>query len=226
MDAPRITDWMSAIGTVVAALVAAPAAVYAALYTKRAAEEAAKAAAAAVDQVKELRAPRMPKAVLKIRVTDLFDAEHEVKYGYGGHQFRSGPSVVLDVWNVSEPTIMVMRVTVRVSDAPQERVSPQRPQLLVESGKVLSFNVGHRILSQVAARESKDLSDVPDGATAETQFSVDFFSVDGEQSIQVNHKFRFSVSEKELLTWSEDDLLRDARDGPVANPSTTPEPAE
>jgi len=54
MAAPQITDWMSAIGTMVAVLVAAPAAVYAAIHTRRAADAAAKAAKEAANQVRVL----------------------------------------------------------------------------------------------------------------------------------------------------------------------------
>src|ERR1035441_7080249 len=141
MDAPRLTDWLSAVGTVVVALVAAPAAVYAAIYTRRAADAAAKAATEAANQVRELRVLRESRAALKLRVPGPFDFDRYIQYGRGDHQYRSGPPVYLDVWNVSGPTIMVMEVTVRVNDSPDKeglRISPMAPQLLVESGKVLS----------------------------------------------------------------------------------------
>ena len=142
---PSITDWM----TVVAALVAAAAAMYAAIYTKRAAEAGAKAATEAANQVRELRVLREPRAVLVFRIPDQLTGEHQIKYGRGNNQYRSGTPVYLDVWNVSGPTIMVMEVAVKVNNTQEDEKGLSSdaltPQLLVESGKVVSIvEVGNR----------------------------------------------------------------------------------
>lgn len=204
MDAPRMTDWMSAIGTLIAALVAAPAAVYAAIHTRRAADASAKAAEEAANQVRELQILREPRAVLKIRVPDQFIEETYVKYGKGNYQYRSGPPVYVDVWNVSGPTIMVMDVIVVVDGAPpNDEEEAIKPQLLVESGKVLPISIGHRLLRLVAIRESQAGINFPDKTKAEAQFTVGYYSVDGERSVKVGCKFQFRVTEEHLIAWIE-----------------------
>src|ERR1700722_12011468 len=140
METPSTTDWMSACAAVFAALVAAPAAVYAAIHTRRAADAGANAASEAARQVRELQILREPKAELAFRVPDQLTGEHQIKYGRGNNQYRTGTPVFLDIWNVGGPTIMVMEVAVQVDDLVEhgER-NAQTPQLLVESGKVLSI---------------------------------------------------------------------------------------
>jgi hypothetical protein len=202
---PQITDWMSAIGTVVAASVAAPAAVYAALYTRRAADAAAKAAFEAANQVRELQILREPRAVLKVRVPEPFDVGHYIKYGSGDCRYKSGPPIYLDVWNVSGPTIMVMRVTMRVNDSPDKeglRLGRMEPQLLVESGKVVSINVAYQLLSRVSP-ESDKFIEFPDLTRAEARFTVRYFSSDGERSVETDAKFQFRVTEEYIVTWVE-----------------------
>jgi hypothetical protein len=201
MGAPQITDWMSAIGTLVVALVAAPAAVYAAIYTRRAAAAAAKAAAEAANQVRELQILREPKAVLKIRVPEQFDIEGYVKYGRGNHKFRSGPPVYLDVWNVSNPTIMVMEVTVEVTGSPDREQLPLTPQLLLESGKVLSINVAYELMRRISSGEG--MFEFPDLTEAEARFRVKYFSLDGERFVETHSKFQFRVGEEHIVTWVE-----------------------
>jgi hypothetical protein len=194
---------MSAIGTVVAALVAAPAAVYAAIHTRRAADAAASAAIEAANQVKELQLQREPKAVLKLRVPDPFNVEGYIKYGRNEHSFRSGPPVYLDVWNISGPTIMVMEATVAVIHSPDNegvRFGPLTPQLLVESGKVLSINIAYQLLGVVSPK-SGTIIDFPDLTTAEARFAVKYFSLDGQRSIETQAKLHFRVNEEHLVTW-------------------------
>jgi len=196
---------MSAIGTVVAALVAAPAAVYAALYTRRAADAAARAALEAANQVRELQVLREPKAVLKVRVPDPLDIEHYIKCGRGDHTYRSGPPVCLDVWNVSGPTIMVMAVTVTVNDSPDKeglRLGRLEPQLLVESGKVVSINVGYELMARVSPG-SEEFIEFPDLTRAEARFAVKYFSSDGERFVETHAKFQFRVTKEQIVTWVE-----------------------
>jgi hypothetical protein len=205
MDGPRLTDWLSAIGTVVVALVAAPAAVCAAIHTRRAADAAARAATEAANQVRELRVLREPKAVLKLRVPNRLDIERYLQYGRGNDQYRSGPPVYLDVWNVSGPTIMVMEVTVSVNDSPDKkglRISPLAPQLLVESGKVLSIDVAHQLMFRVSPA-SEEFIDFPDLTTAKARFTVKYFSLDGERSVETLAKFQFRVTDEHIVPWLE-----------------------
>src|ERR1035441_8578969 len=202
MDGPRLTDWLSAIGTVVVALVAAPSAVCPAIPTRRAADAAARAATEAANQVRELRVLREPKAVLKLRVPNRLDIERYLQYGRGNDQYRSGPPVYLDVWNVSGPTIMVMEVCVIVNDSPdRERLRILTPQVLVESGKVASINVAYQLMRRVS---EGDLIDFPDLTTAEAHFKVKYFSSDGERMVETRSTFQFRVSEENLVTWVEE----------------------
>ena len=147
---------------------------------------------------------REPKAVLKVRVPEPFDIEHYIKYGRGGDQYRSGPPVYLDVWNVSGPTIMVMEATVGVSDLPDKEdpcmATPLTPQLLVESGKVVSINVAYQLMRPVSPGS---FIDFPDLTTAKARFTVKYFSLDGERSVETDAKFQFRVSEEHLIAWVE-----------------------
>jgi|HubBroStandDraft_6_1064221.scaffolds.fasta_scaffold61249_3 hypothetical protein len=198
----KLTDWLSAIGTLLAALVAAPAAVYAAIYTKRAAVAAAKAAEEAASQVKEIQLAREPRAVLKVRIPDPYLNEHFVSYGRGNGQYRTGPPVFLDIWNVGTPTIMVMTVTVRMENASADDDDmAHKPQLLVEAGKVTSINIGHRLLRLVALREQQEAINFPDGTSAEARFAVVYFSVGGERLVESHCSFSFRVHEDLLITW-------------------------
>lgn len=202
MDGVRITDWVSAIGTVVAALVAAPAAVYAAIHTRRAADASARAATEAANQVRELQVLREPKAALKVRVPEPFDILHYQKYGSGYQQYRTGPPVYLDIWNVSSPTLMVMEIKVRVNDSPDKeglRVAPLAPQLLVESGKVASIDVAYQLMGRVSPG-TEGLIEFPDGTTAKARFTVKYFSSNGEQSIETDAKFQFCVTQDHIFT--------------------------
>ena len=205
MDAVKITDWMSAIGTVIAAFVAAPAAVYAAIHTRRAADASAKAAEEAAQQVRELRIAREPRAVLKVRVPDPFTGEHDIKFGRGEDRYRSGPPVYVDVWNVSGPTLMVMEVSTSVNGESPDPITVGMgrltPQLLVESGKVASINVAYQLYARVSPRSEGTFCDFPDLTTAEASFKVDYFSINGEQSIETHCKFQFRVNEEHLVAW-------------------------
>jgi len=207
MDPPNTTDLMSAIGTVVAAvaaLVAAPAAVYDAIQTRRAADASARAATEAANQAREIQVLREPRAVIKLRVPDPFGVENYIKFGRGNNQFRSGPPVCLDVWNGSGPTIMVMEVSVKVSDSPNQEglsiVPTLTPQLLVESGKVASINVAYQLLSRVSSGE---FIDFPDLTEASAHFSIKYFSSDGERSVEIRSRFKFRVSEEHVVAWIE-----------------------
>jgi hypothetical protein len=156
------------------------------------------------DQLRELRTAREPKAVLNARVPQI--NVEDIRYGRGHNQFRSGPPIYLDVWNVSGPTIMVTQVTVRVKDArPKERVrfAPLQPQRLVESDKVASINVGYHLMHLVSP-ESEECIDFPDQATAEARFTVDYFSLRGEGFIEACGKFRFVVTEESIVTMIEE----------------------
>jgi len=202
MDAPQITDWMSGVGTIFAALVAAPAAVYAAIYTKRAAEAGARAAAEAANQVRELQAQREPRATLKLRVPEPFNYNQYIQYGRGNDSYRSGPPVYLDVWNVSGPTLMVMEVTVRVKERPEGKVrfGPLTPQLIVESGKVASVNVAYQLMGPITPA-SEEFINFPDGTTAEAIFKVQYFSTGGDHFVETDCQFQFRVTEKNIITW-------------------------
>jgi hypothetical protein len=198
----KITDWLSAIATVVAALVAAPAAVYAAIYTRRAADAAARAAAEAANQVKELRVLRTPSAVLKLRVPT-FDVESYVKFGRGDHRYRSGPPIFLDVWNVSGPTIMVMEIAVRLDDAPDPeglRMVPLAPQVLVKTGEVASTNVAYQLMHR-ASPAASGFIDFPDSTLVKACFTVKYFSLDGEETLQAQGAFQFRVTEEHIVSW-------------------------
>src|SRR5271166_1508683 len=138
MPNPGLTDWMSAVGTVMAAL----AAVFAAIYAKRAAEAGAKAATEAANQVSELRVLREPRAALVFRVPDQLTGEDQVKHGRGDYTYRTGTPVYLDVWNVGGATIMVMEVAAIVEGSSAHKKSNTlTPQLLIEPGKMVSINV-------------------------------------------------------------------------------------
>ena len=79
------------------------------------------------------------------------------------------------------------------------------PQALVESGKVATINVGYQLLFGVASRESREMVDFPDKTTAEAHFKVDYFSADGERSVETNCRFQFRVTNEHVVTWIEDD---------------------
>ena len=107
----------------------------------------------------------------------------------------------LDVWNVSGPTIMVMRVTVKVNNsAPTKGVwfLPLTPQVLVESGKVASINVGYHLMYLIS--RSEEGIDFPDQTTADANFTVDYFSQGGERSIAARCNFLFRVTEDFINT--------------------------
>jgi|SRR5271166_5529143 len=207
MGSPSITDWMSAIATVVAALVAAPAAAYAAFHTRRAADAGARAATEAANQVRELRVLREPKAVLTLRVPEQLTGENQVLYGRGNGRYRSGPPVYLDVWNVSGPTIMVMEVAVRVNDVPPDKdgLDKLTPQLLVESGRVASINVAYKLLGGVSSGLGEELVNFPNGTAATARFTVKYFSVGGSRVVETDCDLRFLVTEDNILTFTNPD---------------------
>jgi hypothetical protein len=157
------------------------------------------------EQLRELQTAREPRAVLKLRVPEAFDVERYIKYGRGDRRYRSGPPLYLDVWNVSGPTIMVMEVTVSVNDTPDKeglRIAPLAPQLLVESGKVVSINVAYQLMFRVAPG-SGEFIDFPDMTRAAARFTVKYFSLSGERSVEIRSKFHFRVSEEHIVTWVE-----------------------
>jgi hypothetical protein len=196
---------MSSIATTIAALIAAPAAVYAAVHTRRAADAGAKAATEAANQVRELRVLREPKAVLMLRIPDQLTGQHQIKYGRGSGQYRSGTPVYLDVWNVSGPTIMVMEVSVKTNDAEVGeglRSDIMTPQLLVESGKAGSINVAYQLMGQASSRSREEFINFPNGTTATARFLVKYFSVDGERVVETDCDFRFCVTEDNIFTFT------------------------
>jgi hypothetical protein len=103
---------------------------------------------------------------------------------------------------------MVMRVTVRVNaSAPQETLllhEPLTPQVLVESGKVASINVGYYLMRLVSPKADQFV-DFPDKTTVKAHFMVAYFSLRGEQSIQAHYKCQFRVSEEHINTWLEEE---------------------
>jgi hypothetical protein len=208
MNTPSVTDWISSLATLVAALVAAPAAVFAAIYTKRAAEAGAKAATEAANQVRELQVLRAPKALIVLRVPNQLTGEDQINYGRGNYQYRSGTPVYLDVWNVSSPTIMAMQVVVaviKVNGTEGSQNETLTPQLLVESGKVLSINVAYCLMHQVSSFGQQDFINMPNGTTATARFTVKYISVDGERVVEADCAFRFCVTEGNIFTFASDD---------------------
>ncbi len=199
------------MGTVVTALIAAPAAVYAAFHTRRAADAAAKAATEAANQVKELKVLRAPNAAVTLRVPDQLTGEHQIRYGRGGSQYRSGSPVYLDVWNVGGPTIMVMEVIVNLDGYTRPDGIPDNvltPQLLVESGKVASINIAYQLMSQVSSAANEEFINIPSGTTASAKFAVKYFSVGGETLIEAACDFRFIVTDDQILTYTGDSVHR------------------
>lgn len=148
MPDPGITDWIGSVGTVLAAA----AACVATFYTRRAAKASAEAAMEAAKQVRELQLSRAPQAEVVFRVPDQLTGQNQILFGRGNNEYRSGTPVYLDIWNVSNPTIMVMEVTGLVDGAlPKEKerwTNTLTPQALVESGKVHSVNVAYLLMSQ------------------------------------------------------------------------------
>jgi hypothetical protein len=206
---PNVTDWMSAIATLVAALAAAAAA----LYTKRAAEAGAKAASEAARQVSELQALREPKALVVFRVPDQFTGENQVKYGKGNYEYRSGTPVFLDVWNVSSPTIMVMEVAIKVKDVldKEERwTDTLTPQRIIKFGDMGSFNVAYQLMHKVSSRANRELMDIPDGSAASARFVVKYVSAGGERVVEADCRFRFAVTEDQIFTFTSDQGLTGA----------------
>jgi hypothetical protein len=100
---------------------------------------------------------------------------------------------------------MVMEVTVSVNDSPDKkglRISPLAPQLLVESGKVLSIDVAHQLMFRVSPA-SEEFIDFPDLTTAKARFTVKYFSLDGERSVETLAKFQFRVTDEHIVPWLE-----------------------
>jgi hypothetical protein len=205
MGTPSVTDWISSLATLVAALIAAPAAVFAAIYTKRAAEAGAEAATEAANQVRELQIQREPRAMLLLRVPDQLTGEHQINYGRGNHQYRTGTPVYLDIWNVSGPTLMIVEVAIaviKVNEADGSQNETLAPQLLVESGKVLSTNVAYPLMRQVSSITNQDSLDIPNGTAAIARFTVKYISVDGERVVAADCVFRFCVTEDNIFTFT------------------------
>ena len=76
------------------------------------------------------------------------------------------------------------------------------PQVLVESGKVAPINVAYvlmRLISPVHGY-SDELLTFPDQTMAEAHFTVDYFSLKGEQSAQAHYKFQFYVTDDYINT--------------------------
>ncbi len=145
------------------------------------------------NQLRELQSAREPKAILNVRVPEL--GLDEVQYGRGNQQYRSGSPIYLDVWNISGPTIMVARVQVRVNDSP--KFGTLSPQVLVESGKVASINMGYEILRFLSV--SAGLCDLPpDDTFAKAHFTVDYFSLAGTRTAQTQCKLSFFVTKEHI----------------------------
>jgi hypothetical protein len=200
MPNPGPTDWMSAVGTVTAAL----AAVFAAVYAKRAAEAGAKAATEAANQVGELRVLREPRAALVFRVPDQLTGETQVKYGRGDYTYRTGTPVYLDVWNVGGATIMVMEVAVVVDgSAADKRFNTLTPQLLIEPGKMVSINVAYTVMGQLSDTETLGMN-FTKGTRAKARFTVKYFSAGGVRVVETDCMFSFCVTEDAIYTFTGD----------------------
>jgi hypothetical protein len=118
--------------------------------------------------------------------------------------------VLLDIWNVSGPTIMVMEIATRVNDEPTDRealgLTSLTPQLLVESGKVASVNVAWQLMRRVSPG-SEGLIDFPDLTTADAHFRVSYFSLSGERFVETRCRFQFRVTEDNIIAWIVDEKL-------------------
>jgi hypothetical protein len=157
------------------------------------------------DQLIELRSAGEPQATLNIRVP--FPESQDVNYGRGNDQFRKGPPIFLDVWNVGGPTIMVTRVTVRVNGCPSD--GSLTPQLLVESGKVASINVAYEVIRTIS--KSKPYLDLPDDYTqARADFTVEYFSKGGTRPIRTQGDLWFFTSDNYIMISTDDPSQRQA----------------
>jgi hypothetical protein len=151
------------------------------------------------DQLIELRSAQEPQAALSVRIPP--PESQDINYGRGNNQFRKGPPIFLDVWNVGGPTIMVTRVTVKVNCCPGD--GSLTPQVIVESGKVASVNVAYEVVRTIST--SKPHLDLPDDYTqARADFTVEYFSKGGTRSIRTQSDLWFFTSDR-YITISTDD---------------------
>jgi hypothetical protein len=199
MPDPSITDWLGSIGTAAAAT----AALIATIYTRLAARASADAAMEAAKQVRELQLSREPRAEIVFRVPDQLTGQNQLLFGRGNNEYRSGTPVYLDIWNVSNPTIMVMEVTGLVDGAlPKESwITSLTPQVPVESGSVQSVNVAYLLMSQVSQDE---FLNVPNGVRATAKFTVRYLSVGGDRLIEAACNFHFVVTDQNIFTFTID----------------------
>ncbi len=84
-------------------------------------------------------------------------------------------------------------------------MAPLTPQLLVESGRVASINVAYQLLSRVAFSVGCEggFVNFPDLTKATVHFKVDYFSVEGETSVDMDCSFQFRVhdSPEVVIPW-------------------------
>jgi hypothetical protein len=148
------------------------------------------------EQLREIQAEREPLAVLHPRIPNA--CVEDIKYGKGHGEYREGPPIFLDVWNVSGPTIMVLRVALSVTDCEDREVL--EPQVLVESGKVASINVAYKLMNILSAKNAEDVINFADKTRAITTFVVEYFSLKGTRSVQSKYEFLFRVSDTYINT--------------------------
>jgi hypothetical protein len=150
------------------------------------------------EQLREIQAAHDPRAVLHMRVPNPY--EEDIKYGRGGGVFRSGPPIYLEVWNVGGPAIMVTHIRVTEKNS---RFKPDlTPQVVVESGKLVSVNVAYALMGLAAERFDipDQMIDFPSLTTAEGRFEVDFFSFGVERTLALSYNFQFFVTEEYINT--------------------------
>ncbi|MGD0293760.1 MAG: hypothetical protein ABSB30_07880 [Terracidiphilus sp.] len=150
-------------------------------------------------QLIELQSAREPNAALNIRIPQ--PESEDINYGRGNNQYRKGPPIFLDVWNVGGPTIMVTRITVAAEGSTREGLLT--PQALIESGKVAPINVAYDIIRLI--NKSRPYLDLPDDYThARAHFTVEFFSKGGTRSVQTQGDVWFFVSEEYVNITTDD----------------------
>lgn len=150
-------------------------------------------------QLIELQSARAPDATLNIRIPQ-FESE-EIYYGRGNNEYRKGPPIFLDVWNIGGPTIMVTRITVAADGFPREE--SWTPQVLIESGKVASINVAYEVIRLI--NKPMKYVDLPEDYTrAKVHLTVEYFSKGGTLTVRIQSDLWFFVSERYINITTDD----------------------